>query len=419
MRILVYGINYSPELVGIGKFTGEMSTWLVSQGHDIRVVTAPPYYPAWKIGVGYSAWKYRRETDSQPIVYRCPVWIPGKQSGVRRVLHLLSFALSSLPVLLWKCITWRPDAVVVLAPALVCAPGGWLGAKLAAAQAWLHVQDLEVDAAFELGLLSPGRASRFVFWLERLLLKRFDCVSSISKRMLERLHQKGISYERLSLFPNWTDTDAIRPGVDSAFIRDEMGIPKNTVVAMYSGNMGEKQGLEIVIEAAKRLRTRSDILFLMCGDGASRKTLEELSAGLTNVKFIPLQPLERLNAFLNMANIHLLPQKSDAADLVMPSKLSGILACGGAVIATAVDGTELARAVTDAGGILCPPGNVDVIVEQIQILADKPEVRAVMGQRARDYAITNLQKSSILGKFEMALCRQSKASQHVSPVWPH
>lgn len=94
MKILVYGINYSPELTGIGKYTGEMVEWMAQQGHDVRVITAPPYYPQWKVNGSYSSWRYRRE-EGDALVWRCPLYVPEQPSTLKRLLHLGSFALSS------------------------------------------------------------------------------------------------------------------------------------------------------------------------------------------------------------------------------------------------------------------------------------------------------------------------------------
>ncbi|MFG6657439.1 glycosyltransferase, partial [Scandinavium sp. M-37] len=92
MKILVYGINYSPELTGIGKYTGEMVEWMAQEGHEVRVITAPPYYPEWQVGERYSAWRYRRE-EGAATVWRCPLYVPKQPSTLRRLIHLGSFAL--------------------------------------------------------------------------------------------------------------------------------------------------------------------------------------------------------------------------------------------------------------------------------------------------------------------------------------
>ena len=161
MKILLYGINFSPEVVGIGKYTGEMATWLAAQGHEVRVITAPPYYPAWRVAPGFSAARYSRSRVDGATVFRTPLWVPAQVSGAKRLLHLLSFALFSFPALLAQW-SWRPDVVWVVAPALTCAPGACLFARMRGTKAWLHIQDFEVDAAFDLGILKGALLRRVV-----------------------------------------------------------------------------------------------------------------------------------------------------------------------------------------------------------------------------------------------------------------
>ena len=108
MKLLIYGINYWPELTGVGKYTGEMAEWLATRGHEVQVVTAPPYYPQWRVHDGYSAWTYRRERVHNIPVVRCPLWIPKRLNTIHRILHLASFAILSAPVVLWKAIVWKP-----------------------------------------------------------------------------------------------------------------------------------------------------------------------------------------------------------------------------------------------------------------------------------------------------------------------
>ncbi len=209
MKVLVHGINYAPELIGIGKYTGEMTEWLAGRGHNVRVITAPAYYPGWHVYEGYSAWRYRRESvclnpdtarpESPPhqiSITRCPLWVPTRVTGRSRLLHLFSFALTSLPPLVLGAV-WRPQVVLAIAPTLVSAPGAWLSARACGAKSWLHVQDLEVDAAFELGILRSAWVRGFVLSVERWLLRRFDRISTISERMAEKLISKGVPVARV------------------------------------------------------------------------------------------------------------------------------------------------------------------------------------------------------------------------------
>ena len=152
MKILIYGIHSAPALTGIGKYSAEMAEWLAARGHEVSVVTAPPYDPQWEVQPGYRAGRYAQETRRGVTVRRAPLWVPARPGGLKRLVHLASFALSSLPSLL-RAAAGRPDIILVVEPALFCAPAAWLAARLCGARAWLHIQDYEVDAAFELGLL--------------------------------------------------------------------------------------------------------------------------------------------------------------------------------------------------------------------------------------------------------------------------
>ena len=408
MRIVVYGINYRPELTGIGKYSGEMAEWLAARGHEVRVVTAPPYYPQWQVAVNYSQWSYGRETLGCVDVWRCPLWVPNSPSGLKRILHLASFALSSLPVMLSQAF-WRPDVILVVEPPLFCAPISLLSSWLGHARSWLHIQDFEVDAAFELGVLSSPHLCRVVLKMERWLMSKFNRVSTISDQMMVRVGAKGILPEKQVLFPNWVDVDHIYPIGSPSTFREQLGVPESSVVFLYSGNMGEKQGLEIVIAAAERLIEHKEIVFVMCGQGAAYHRLYDQGKGLENIHWLPLQPIEKLNDLLNLADVHLLPQRADAADLVMPSKLTGMLASGRPVLATALEDTQISNVLVSSG-VIVPPGNVDLFIAAMLELARNAEMRQKLGKNARGYAVEYLGRDAVLARFEESLqeCISSK-----------
>ena len=402
MRILIYGLNFSPELTGIGKYSGEMAAYLAAQGHAVRVVTTPPYYPYWQVQKPYAAWRYQKEIWERVEVYRCPLWIPKKPSGAKRLLHLLSFAVFSFPLVLQQK-KWRPEVIINIAPSLFSALSALFLAKLTSAQTWLHIQDFEVDAAFGLGLLPGSKWGHAIARrMELALFKRFDRVSTISQRMLERLWQKGVEQEKTVLFPNWIDTDLIKPLVQPGRFRKEWAIPDDKIIVLYAGNMGRKQGLEILLVSARLLVDVPEVLFLLCGDGAMRAKLQKDAHDLPNIHFYPLQPLEQLNNLLNLADIHILPQRADAADLVMPSKLSGMLASGKVVVATASPESELGSIVSEVG-LLTPPGNVGALSEAIHLLAKNQKQRETLGERGRRWVVSHWAKEKVLHVFEAHL----------------
>ena len=402
MKILIQSLNYPPEFIGIGKYTGEMAEWLAAQGHDVTVITAPPYYPQWQVEKNYSALLYAQEKLNEVKLIRCPLWVPRKPSGLKRILHLLSFAISSTPIIFWKTIRQRPDIVIVINPYLFIAPWVLVVSRLSKSKTWLHIQDYEVDAAFELGFFKLPFLRKFATWFESVLLRSFNCVSTISVRMKDRLKTKGINSEEAYLFPNWIDTHTIFPIQSDRAFRTQFGLSNEQFLALYSGNINVKQGLELIIEAAKLLKDNKRIVFVLCGNGAMRKNLIKQAEGLDNIKFIPLQPYAKLNELLNMPDIHLLPQRQDAADLVMPSKLSGMLASGKPVLATANLDTQVAMTVKGAG-LVVPPEDLRAFVEAILLMESNPKQCHEWGERGREIAVQEWDKENILLKFEQAL----------------
>lgn len=414
MKILIVGLNFWPELVGVGKYTGELASSLAAAGHDVRVVAGPPYYPAWKRHKGWTRFGYVRERidpsgadgrvpggeKGAVQIFRCPIYVPQEPTGLRRLLHLISFATSSLPVVLGQ-VWWRPLVVMVIAPTLASAPGALLAARSTGATAWLHVQDFEVDAAYELGLLKLPLLRGIANWIERWLLHRFERVSTISQAMAERLVQKGVLRKHVELLPNWVDTAFIHPLNEPSTFRSGLGIRDGRLVALYSGVLGTKQGLERVVDAARILGSLP-LDFVICGDGPAKVLLEDQARGLDNVRFIPLQPAALLNELLNLADIHLLPQRPDVADLVMPSKLAGMLASGRPVVAAANSGTQLAKMVEGCGSVV-QHHDPEAFARAIADLARDPGLRARLGAAGRTRAESELGRHRILAEFERRL----------------
>lgn len=401
MKILVYGINYSPELTGIGKYTGEMVEWMARQGHEVRVITAPPYYPQWQVGENYSAWRYRKEQGAAT-VWRCPLYVPKQPSTLKRLIHLGSFAVSSFfPLLAQR--SWKPDRIIGVVPTLFCTPGMRLLAKLSGAKTLLHIQDYEVDAMLGLGMAGKGnggKIARLATRFERSGLHNVDNVSTISRSMMNKAREKGVPEERVIFFPNWSEVSRFRDVTqeEAATLRQQLGLPADKKIILYSGNIGEKQGLETAIEAADRLKDKP-WEFVIVGQGGGKARLEKMATerGLSNVRFFPLQPYDALPALLKMADCHLVIQKRGAADAVLPSKLTNILAVGGNAVITAENDTELGQLCQNYPGIaVCvEPESTPALAQGIEACLGLPKFNTV----AREYAERTLEKENVLSQF--------------------
>ena len=399
MRILLHSPYYAPELISIGKYNAAMAGWLRRQGHDVRVFSAAPHYPAWQVAPGYAAWRYSREVIDGVPVYRCPLWIPRKPGALARVLYSLSHILGSLPLLLWQ-LRWRPHIVMAVQPPLLCCIPAWLTARLCGARTWLHVQDLEVDAAFDLGIMRGARLRKLALGLEVLLLRRADRVSTISRRMAERLRDKGLDAQRVLLVPNWAEElPSDPPGLD---YRALLGLPPGQRIALYAGNMAAKQGLETIVSAARVLQHRPDISFVLVGDGPARRALQDSARDLAGVHFLPLQPARHLGTLLRCADVHLLPQRAAAADLVMPSKLGGMFASGRPTVAGAHADTEVATLVREHG-LVVPPEDALAFAGAIETLCDDPVLAQRMGANASAHAQAEWSRDAVLGRLQAAM----------------
>lgn len=419
MKILVYGLNYSPEITGAGKYTGEMAAWLARRGHEVRVVTAPPYYPAWRVDSAYRGRSYCVESSPgtlAPRVYRCPLWVPAKPRGGSRIVHLMSFALSSAPVMALQTL-WKPDIVFTIEPTFFGAPVALLSATFAGAASWLHVQDFEVDAAFRLELLpKDGRIHWLAKGFERFFTGCFTRVSTISAKMVERIVAKGAVRGEVLLFPNWGDTEAVKPaepGSENPF-RKLLNL-QDKIVFLYSGNLGVKQGLEILDPLSASFEDDPRVHFLICGDGAFRAPLKALIGKRKNVTMLPLQPVERLNDLLNAADIHLLPQRRGVADLVMPSKLYGILASGRPVIATTDLNTQVAS-IVEGCGLVVPAEDPASLRSAAVRLVEDYDLRTSLGMAAREYAVKYLGKEPVLCRFEQDMVALVKPPERTEDV---
>ncbi len=399
-KILVHGMNHAPEPTGVGRYTGEIVAYLVERGHEVDVITTAPHYPGWATKAPYTSGRYYVESAPGLHVIRCPLLLRREMRGIWRVLAPLTFAASSAPVAAFRILRRRPDVVLCVEPTLFSAPLSVFTAWLVGARRVLHVQDIEVDAAFAVGhVRAGGIAAKLAFAFDRFMHRRFDQIITISNQMRKALSGRAASPSQVAVVRNWVDLDQIRPLDTPNGYRRELGLSDQQFVALYAGNIGAKQALTVILEAALRLRDRADVTFVIAGDGPEKPALVEKYGQLPNVRFLPIQPEARLCELLNLADVHVLPQHAGVADLVLPSKLGGMLASGKPSLVCADEGTEL-HGFLDGIAILVPPGDADAVARELSILIDNRAHPAIGdGRRLAD----ELAKNVNLRRFEALL----------------
>ena len=379
--VVIYGINYAPEMAGVGRYSGEIGAHLAARGCQVSVVTAPPHYPSWRAQPPYSAGGWSVETLDGARVYRCPLYLHAEMSGIWRLLAPVTFALSSAPVAFWRVLTTRPDVVIAVEPTLLVAPVALLAAAIVGARTVLHVQDLEVDAAFAVGHISSGRGlAKIGAAFERFVMKRFDRVITIANAMARRVIDKGVPADRVSVVRNWVDLDQIQPLTGPSPYRVELDLAADAFVVLYAGSLGAKHSLGLLVVAARALKDRPSIHFVIAGEGPMQPELEAAARELPNLRILGFQPEARFSDFLGLADVHVLPQERDAADLLLPSKLGGMLASGRRILLTADTRSELGEFLGAACDFV-PPGEAEPLIEAITRLSTDPVCPMAMQHR--------------------------------------
>lgn len=396
-KILILGINFAPELTGIGKYTGEMVDWLVEKNYEVTMVTSFPYYPNWSVQKPYSGRMYTKEVEKNGrlSVYRCPMYVPSKPTGGKRILQEFTFLLSAFFVVLCLLFKKKNDQVFVMAPPfhlgfLALFYRFFRGGKID-----YHIHDMQIEAARQLKIIKAEVVFNVLFKLERYILNRVDYVSTISGGMKAKV-QKKVNKD-IIMFPNWVDTQKLYPLDNRSELKRSWGYHEDDKIILYSGSIGEKQGLQSLIPIAKSMESYGFIKFIICGIGPYKEQLMKLAADakLTNMNFLPLQPLDQFNNLLNLADVHLVLQRRNAADLMLPSKLTGILSSGGLALVTADPGTSLYKAVVDHEmGVVIPSEDDEALKDAILDCCISDHTSET--RKGRWYAEKYLNKNQIL-----------------------
>jgi colanic acid biosynthesis glycosyl transferase WcaI len=401
MRINLWGINYAPEPTGIAPYNCALCGHLKRAGHDVEVVTSFAYYPAWRKAAADARKLFRTDDVEGVSVHRCWHYVPARANALKRILHEGTFVLTSF---LRQLTRPAPDAYVIVSPPLLLGAAAWLLGLIKRRPFVFHVQDLQPDAAAGLGMLKQGALIRALYWLESFAYRKAARVSGITPGMLRAFSSKGVPDSKLVLFPNGVVfPDASAAPAPGAF-RARHGFGPDEFLAVYSGNLGVKQGLDVLIEAARAIRDPK-VRIVICGEGARRAKLEEQVRAyqLTNVTMLPLQPDAAYHELLVDADVCVITQQAGSGSCFFPSKLLTTLAWSKPVVTVAGDDSELVHAMHEGRfGINVPPGEPLQLSQALELLSrDRSRLREFA--RAGRAFVARFEMDPVLGRFTAEL----------------
>jgi colanic acid biosynthesis glycosyl transferase WcaI len=420
MHVVFLGINYWPDETGIAPFTTGRCEYLASRGHQVTVFTGFPYYPTWRIPEPYRRRIVSREERNGVTIFRSWLYVPEHVSAARRVMHEASFTASSLLRAMAGGARPRPDLLVVTTPPLALSLSALMLSRFWKVPFVQHVPDLQPDAAVDLGMLRPGRLTSFLYRIERLGYRKAALVSTLTEAMREKIVSKGIAPEKVVLFSDWARSELFQVPASGggAQFRRSLGLG-NEVLVVHAGNMGVKQGLEVILDAAEQSREDRAIKFLLVGDGSVRQPLEQRakSARLDNLLFVPLLPDEQFLDLLAASDISLVTQQKSVADIVFPSKVITLMSSARAIIASTSPGSEVSRVLKEANaGVLVAPEDPAALRAAVVVLRDDPMRRANLGANGRRFAERFWEKQRTLSLLESHLLRVATKSKSSSTM---
>ncbi|MFJ6007971.1 glycosyltransferase [Streptomyces halstedii] len=394
-RLLVVSTNYAPEVTGIGPYATQLAEHWAASGAVTDVLAGMPHYPAWRVDERYRG-VWRREESRQGVtVHRRRHYVPPRQSALRRAV----FEASVLVHGLLAPPPGRPDAVVSQMPSLA---GGVLGARIARRHGVPHlpvVQDLMGAAAAQSGIRGGGRAASAAGAAERYALRDAALVGVIHESFVPGVRALGVDAGRIRVVPNWSHVQG--PSADRAATRARLGWPEDTPVVLHSGNMGLKQGLDVLVGLA---RLAPHVRVVLMGDGNQRAALRTSAAGLPNVDFLPPAGAAEFPDVLAAADVLAVTQRASVLDMSVPSKLTSYFVSGRPVVASvAAEGGTADEVRRSGAGVLVAPEDPAALLAAVSRLAEDPAASDALGAHGPDYVAHHLSREAGLARFDALL----------------
>jgi len=397
MRVVMFSINYAPDHFGVCPYPPAIADHYAANGHEVTVVTGVPHYPEWT----RKAVPPRQQGDRNPAIQRRNHFIPRRPGALGRALYEVSWFISGLR----SMAVGRFDAAIGIVPSL---SGGML--SNIASNRWkipfgVVFQDLIGPSALQSGYRGGGQVSGFAKTLELLVARHASRVGVISDAFRPYLVQGGVTSDRIDRVRNWSHPSKATVARDE--LRHRLAWAPKDFICLHAGNMGQKQALDNVLDAADLLRN-DRIRFALAGDGNDRERLERQASarGLTNVQFIGVFGPGEYEALLNASDLLLVNQRASVEEMSLPSKLTSYFVSGRPTVAAASAESATGREVSASGaGLVVQPENPYALADALQGLLRDPELGRAYGERGRDYARTYLTASAALKEYDDFLDR--------------
>lgn len=403
MKLFVIGMNYAPEQTGIAPFTTELCEHLARHGHTVTVATTFPHYPEWKTDARYATKYAHTETRNGVTLKRKLVFLPKRASALQRILYDTSLGLGAM---ISGLRGGGYDLILGVAPPIQVGVTARLLARRYKIPYVLWLQDLALEAATSVGMMRESALLRLARRLERWTYAGASRILVIAQSFVTNLSRKGVADSKLRYLPNWVDAEFIGGVENGNGFRRSVGLSDDAFIVMHAGNMGAKQQLQNVLDAARELTPQSGIAFVLAGEGSEKPGLMERAqrSDLRNVYFLPLVPRQELPHLMATADLLVLNQHPEMVEGVIPSKLLTYMAAGRPVVVAAHPDSEAARQVRAAGcGILVEPNQPVALARAVMQLAHDPAARVRFGQQGQSFVVKHFSREHLLRAYESEL----------------
>ncbi len=400
MRILLLTAYFPPDTGSAAHLFYELGCELVSRGHQVQVITNMPGYHAVGADDRYLGKRWVKESLDGMDVYRIASLRLSPTSMVGRAMWQFGMAFAFFLVGLFVP---KVDISLVYSPPLTLGFSAWGLRILRGIKFIFNVQDLFPQSIIDLGLLRNPQIIRIFEWMEKAIYECSNKVAVHSTGNQKHVVGRGGEPRHVKVIPNWVDTDFIQPGERQNEFRAAYNFGDDFLVS-FAGVLGYSQDLDVILEAAKRLRDHDHIKWILVGDGVEKERMQgkaRESDLLNLVHFLPMQPREKYPAILHASDVCLATLRAEVKTPVVPSKILSIMAAGKPVVAAMDLSGDAPKLIADAQcGFSTPPGDAAALAEAVLKLYTDRDLCAQVGANGRQYAEEHLSRKACVLHYE-------------------